>query len=266
MKKILYFAMIVLGALACTPDKDYQSGYWDYVGILVQDIPETAYEDDGPIEIPVLYGNRPTSDKAYTVHYKVTGGTYGSDYTVEGSTNGVGTVVVPAGQAGKAAIGIIKIVPIADLITEKDVPITITLESADGDVNVGYPYQSEVGLTIGNDDCVYDAEEWEGNFSAVESYPADGYVSPAYDISFEQDAVDPNRFNTDNFWGSHLNAYIVFDPNSREVTFPTQSDGAGGEISGTGTYRQCSGILEFMVDYTDGDGNQYKFKYVIEKQ
>lgn len=264
MKKILYFAMIVLGALACTPDKDYQSGYWDYVGILVQDIPEVAYEDDGAVEIPVLYGNRPTSDKAYTVHYKVTGGTYGADYTVEGSTNGVGTVTVPAGQAGKAAIGIIKIVPIADLITEDDVDITITLESADGDVNVGYPYASEIGLTLGNDDCVYDAKEWVGDYAAVEKY-SDGDTDP-YDIAFEQDLVDPNKFNTDNFWGSGITAYIIFDPNSRSVTFPDQTNADGHHIVGTGTYRQCSGILDFEVTYTDPKGNSYDFEYVIEKQ
>jgi hypothetical protein len=264
MKKILYFAMIVLGALACTPDNDYNGAFWDYVGIVSQNIPKTAYEDAGAVSIPIGYGNRPTTDKAYTVNYKVTGGTYGADYTVEGSADGSGTVTVPAGQSGKQTIGFIKIVPIKDLDIEKDVPITITLESEDGSVNVGYPYKSTVGLTLGNDDCAYKAADWTGGFSAVEKVKDKSDVT--YDVIVTPDADTPNKYNMTNFNNKKLAASFALDPASRNVTFDGLMSGTNQYTFATGTYVQCFVKLTVDVTLTDKDGKESKFTYILTRK
>jgi len=266
MKKILYFAMIVVGALACTPDNDYDTAFWDYVGIVTQNIPKTAYEDAGTVSIPVGYGNRPTSDKAYTVNYKVTGGTYGADYTVEGSTNGSGTVTVPAGQSGKETIGYIKIKPIADFDIEKDVPITITLESGDGSVSVGYPYKSSVGLVLGNDDCAYKAATWSGGFSAVEQVKGQK-AGTAYDVIITPDAVVANRYNMTNFANRKVSAYFDLNPANREVAFQAQTIGTDMyEPAGLGTYVQCFGKVTVDIKMTDKDSKVTTFTYTLTKK
>lgn len=259
--------MIVLAALACTPDKDYDGAFWDYVGIVTQSVPKTAYEDAGTVSIPVGYGNRPTSDKEYNVSYKVTGGTYGADYTVEGSNNGVGTVTVPAGQSGKQTIGFIKITPIADLINEKPVAITISLESADG-VQVGYPYKTTVGLTLGNDDCDYKAADWVGGFGAAEGTKA------AYDVIVAPVAGQPDNYTMTNFYGNKdLVAAFSLDPASRNVTFQgvtyvgTATPPNNDYTFTTGTYVQCFARFTIDVTVTDKATNKpTKFKYTVAKK
>lgn len=58
-------------------------------------------------------------------------------------------------------------------------------------------------------------------FDAVE----DDGVAPygPYHLAFEPDETDPNKFWTDNFWDSGLPAYIVYDPATNTVSFPTQT-------------------------------------------
>ena len=244
--------MIVLGALACTPDKDYHSAFTDYVGIVTQGLPEIRYEDDGPLSIPVGYGNRPTSDKAYTVSYKVTGGTYGADYTVEGSNNGIGAVTVPAGQSGKQTIGYIKIVPISDLDIESDVKIKISLESADG-ASVGYPYKASLDLTLGNDDCVYKADTWVGGFTAVEKVT--GKTDVTYDVIVTPDAGIPNKYNMTNFNNKKLAGSFTLDPGTRLATFLTPVSGSGNSYTfNPGTYVQCINKVSVVVTSTPTAG------------
>jgi len=263
MKKILYFAMIVLGALACTPDNDYHSAFRDYVGIVTQSIPSVAYEDAGVVTIPVGYGNRPTSDKEYKVNYKVTGGKYGADYTVEGSTNGSGTVTVPAGQSGKQTIGLIKITPIPDLVREDSINITVDLEPTDG-VNVGFPYKSSVKLILGNDDCPYKAKPWTGGFTALEKVK--GKTDVSYDVIVTPDAVTPDKYNMTNFNNKKLAASFTLDPNSRDVVFTPITSGANAYTFKTGTYVQCFVKFTIEVTLTDGSGVQTVIAYTLTKK
>jgi len=267
MKKILYSAMMVCGVLACTPDRDYETAYRKYVGINTTALKATAIPEDGggKFEIDVAYGEPdPTGKKpGISVSYEITGGTYGTDYTLEGGSGAKGTIQIPEGEAGKT-FGKLFIKPIADEISEADVKLTVTLTSGPEGVSVGYPYVKSVDLVIQNDDCDYEAESWAGTFAATEVYATGDPYGP-YDIDLVQDAGDPNKFVFDDFWDSGITAYVVFDPNSRAVTFPTQDDGDGGTISGTGSYLQCAGTFKIDVTYVTG-GKTYTWSYEFEKE
>jgi hypothetical protein len=59
-------------------------------------------------------------------------------------------------------------------------------------------------------------------FDASEIYAPDDIYGP-YEIEWEQDETDPNKYWTHNFWDSGLNAYIIFDPATNTVSFPQQT-------------------------------------------
>lgn len=83
MKKIVYSALIFLGVLACTPDKDYEGAYRKYVGINTTALGDAQSvnvwavpEDDGtPFVITLAYGEPdPSGSKsAVSVSYEITG-------------------------------------------------------------------------------------------------------------------------------------------------------------------------------------------------
>ncbi|HMI68261.1 MAG TPA: hypothetical protein VK517_19605 [Cyclobacteriaceae bacterium] len=79
-----------------------------------------------------------------------------------------------------------------------------------------------------------------------------------------QDATDPNKLIMDNFWGDHVDAYILFSastPNGDQiVTIPEQTTSEGGTASGTGTYSQCYGTFTINTTYVLG-ASTYNWQY-----
>ena len=118
------------------------------------------------------------------------------------------------------------------------------------------------------DYCSYSASFWGGSYAANEIY-SNGVYGP-YPLSFTQDPVNPNRFNTLNFWDSGYTAYMIFSPSTnpgtQKVNFPAQTVGGGGTISAgsTGTYNQCTGEVSIKLIYTEG-GVAYPFRYSLIK-
>jgi len=132
--------------------------------------------------------------------------------------------------------------------------------------NQFYPAQKLV-YTV-TDYCSYVAASWAGAYTANEIYSNSVYGP--YTINFSQDGTNPNRFNTTNFWDSGYTAYMVFspstNPSTQTVTFPAQTVGGGGTIDpgSTGTYDQCTGILNVNLVYKEGAAS-YPFRYNMKK-
>lgn len=261
MKKIIYgLAALALVVLSCN-DEDYNSAFREYAGIRTTGLPTIVDEDsDASVEIPVYYGGTFSNQTPFTVSYTVSGGAYGVNYTIEGGTSASGQVTIAPGETGKEAFGTIRIktVPNDDPNTG-NVVLTITLSGTSNGINVGYPYKQSYVLTIREDDCAYDASAWAGDFSALEDY-GDGNPYGPYDVTFVQDETDPNKFTFSDFWDSGITAYVIFDPNSKKITFPDQDDGDGEAITGEGTYSQCSKSFTITTHYAG-----YTWNYVFEK-
>lgn len=66
-----------------------------------------------------------------------------------------------------------------------------------------------------------DADFFEGVFDATEIYAPDDIYGP-YELEIEQDETDPNKYWMHDFWDSDLNAYIVYNPATKTVSFPQQ--------------------------------------------
>ena len=121
-------------------------------------------------------------------------------------------------------------------------------------------YPAQILTYSVTDFCPYEAT-WSGAYSATEIYAA-GVYGP-YDVTFVQDAGDPNKYTFDNFWDYGLSASVVFsptadDPDAQFVTFPEQTvDGV--KLTGTGTYDQCLGVFKIQTVY-GSDEWRYEFK------
>jgi hypothetical protein len=119
------------------------------------------------------------------------------------------------------------------------------------------------------DYCAYVASAWAGAYDANEIYS--NQVYGPYTLIFTQDPVNPNRFNTTNFWDSGYSAYIIFtpstNPSTQKVSFPAQTVGGGGEIlSGSaGTYDACTGAVSISLQYKEGSST-YPFRYSLLKK
>jgi hypothetical protein len=254
MKKIFYSAALVLALAACS-DEDYNSAFREYAGIKTTGIPTAPVAEGTKVVVTVGYGGQVTNATSRTISYKITGGEYGTDYTVVGGTGATGTVTIPEGPTKDAKVTF-EVQSLHDFIEEDDITLTIEITDAAG-LQIGYPYQPKVKVTFLDDDCTFDEETWKGTFSALEDYATGSDYGP-YDVTFEQDAVDPNKYIFHKFWDSGITAYIIFDPNSNVVTFPAQDDGDGTAITGSGTYNQCSKTMVISTQYA-GYSWQYRF-------
>ncbi|MBI3220281.1 MAG: hypothetical protein HYZ44_12280 [Bacteroidetes bacterium] len=130
-----------------------------------------------------------------------------------------------------------------------------------------YPAQKLV-YTV-TDYCSYVQNSWAATYTANEVYS--NTVYGPYNLTFTQDGTDLNRFNTSNFWDSGYSAYMVFSPSSnpstQTVTFPAQAVGGGGNIlaGSTGTYDQCTGIVNINLSYKEGSAT-YDWRYNLVRQ
>jgi hypothetical protein len=265
MKKLIYSLLILFSAFACADD-EFNSAFREYAGIKPTDLPTSIPEDSGTISIPVFYGGNLTNDQPFAVSYTVTGGVYGTDYTIDGGSSANGTVTIIAGAAGTVAKGIIKIIPKADFITESNVTLTVTLTSAERDVKVGYPLQPSYSFTIADDDCDF---EWIGDLGGVDvnldlddtKFTADVtaalnagvYTIDGLNVGFMED-----------FWGETIQTsvpVVMTVTEGGKITIAEQfiftTDYKGDlfdyKITGTGQVNNCSGDVTINYEL-DQDG------------
>lgn len=269
MKKYLIILSLIVG-FACTPDDDYNSADYDYVGIRTTGLPASVGEDsDVTVTIPVYYGGQLTNGSAITVNYTVSGGAYGTDYTIEGGTSENGSVSVAAGNTGSDAMGTIKIKPVKDFVTESNVRLTVTLVDASNGVGVGYPLKNSFSFTIADDDCDFTFEDFVGTAASKEKY-ADGSVYPSgtntYDTEFT--VVEGTTVEIDNFWDSGMVVQLTLNGDTRTVSVVENTWSQYGytwSISGSGTLNTCGSkmSIEFTLTSPDYAGG-YEDTFVIE--
>jgi hypothetical protein len=241
MKKIIFSILILFFAFACA-EEEFKSAFREYAGIVPTGLPASIPEDSGTISIPVIYGGNVTNDQPFNVSYTVKGGVYGTDYTIDGGSSENGSVTVVAGAAGKVAKGIIKIIPKADFITEPNVTLTVTLNSAERDVQIGYPYQTSYSFTIADDDCDF---TWLGKLGGVDVNLDKATTTFTADVTAALNAgvytIDGlNVGFMENFWGETIQTSV---PITMTVT-------EGGKIT----------IAEQFIFTTDFEGDLYDYK------
>lgn len=262
MKKYIYVLMIFVG-FACTPDNDYRSAKYHWVGIRSQDVPTVMSE--GSIEgisIPVVFGGEISNSSAFTVNYTVTGGTYGEDYTIVGGSSANGQVSVATGAAGTDAVGTIQIVPVNDFETEENVGLTVTLGEASNGATVGFPLKNSFSLTLQDDDCPFDfIGQLEGvdGFMDGLSYDCPANVTIAL-VSGTDYTID--GLNSDfilNIWGEEVQTSVPVEATitaGGAITIPQQfifttlynGDLYDYDIVGSGQVNRCSGNVEINYE------------------
>lgn len=266
MKKLLsIFSLSLLLLIASCRDESYGPTTYEFATIDTSDIPESVTEDsDETVTIPVLYGGTLSNATAFTVNYKIEGGTYGADYVVVGGSAATGSVSIPAGTTGDKAIGLIEIVPVADLKKEPNVELTITLVDASNGLSLGFPGAKSYTFTVEDDDCDYVEANFIGTAAGREfyddgsTYPTDP-DAPGYDVGFT--STGTNAFEMDNFWGSSYHVAFTIDPTTFVVTVPGQDIEDGFHVDGTGTVSTCGKTITITMNM-DGPGYTGTFKNV----
>jgi hypothetical protein len=112
----------------------------------------------------------------------------------------------------------------------------------------------------------FNAASWAGDWDGTE----DGACCSSVDANtLTQDTTNPNKYIMDNFWGDHVDAYIIFSPSTglgdQVVTLPEQTTSEDGVASGSGTYDQCAGTFTIATKYVIGGGT-YEFDYIFHRQ
>lgn len=165
-----------------------------------------------------------------------------------------GTATIAAGSYATNVV--VKLLDDVNSDGAKTVVLTITSVSPAVRVGEGLPGKV-LTITIADDDCAFEAASWAGDFVATEVYTA-GTYGP-YTITFERDAINPNRFFFDNFYDSGCDAYIVFDPATVTVKFPDQAPCGDALTASSGTFNQCEGTISITLTY-HGETWTYNFK------
>jgi hypothetical protein len=262
MRKYIWSMIVALAAVACA-EEDYNSAFREFAGINTAGLVTSISEDVGEISIPVLYGGNLNNASTFNVNYEITGGTYGEDYTVEGGSSSTGTVSIAPGQTGSEAIGHIVINGVQDFDTEENVILTVKLTSADGAVQVGYPYKDSYTFTIADDDCAFDfvgeLDGVDGTFDGID------YVGVAdATIASAGGTYTIDGLNSDfilNVWGEEVQTSVpvvmTIAPGGAitiadQFIFTTLYNGDlyDYHISGTGQVNYCDGTvtIEYEMD------------------
>lgn len=267
MKKYIWMLIVAVIASACADD-DYNTAFREFVGIRTTGVPANVSENSAGITIPVLYGGTAKNSRPVTVNWEVTGGTYGTDYTVVGATGPAGTVVVPAGTTWTEAINQIVIQGIADFDNEEDVPLTLTLTSADNGVQVGYPMSVSYNFVIADDDCLFD---FEGDLGGIDANLDLAKMALVADVTVVKNSETEYTFQglgfgmILEFWGETV---TDFEPTvatiapggaitiEEQYVYTTDYNGAVStySIKGTGQVNYCAGTVSINYDviYTSG--------------
>ncbi len=120
---------------------------------------------------------------------------------------------------------------------------------------------NKVFVKVSDKHCPFDPSSWTGDWGGDEVGACCGGTDAN---TITQDSVDPNKFIMDNFWGDHVDAYIIFTPSTtpydQVVELPEQITSENGTASGIGTYDQCQGTFSINTSYTIG-GSTYEWVY-----
>lgn len=118
-----------------------------------------------------------------------------------------------------------------------------------------------------SDYAPFNAASWTGAWVATE----DGACCSGDDANtLRADPDDPNKIIMNNYWGDHVDVYMIFDPSTnaldQTVTIPEQETSEGGLAYGTGTYDQCRGTFVIAASYEidtdeDGEAELYEWDY-----
>jgi hypothetical protein len=249
MKNLIYIIALSVLISGCLPDRDFPDHNLEYVGIPLQGVTNTVLEDSpSPLSVPVVFGGALQNEQSFTVNYSVTGGVYGTDYTIVDGASANGTVTIPSGVTGTVARATIQIQPIANSTTNSNKVLTVTLLETSAGVSVGYPQRATINITILDDDCDFVRDEFTGSFEVDEP----GYGT--YNVNLSADPDNPNGVISDNFWDFSGIVKYSFDPASNVLTLPTQTVEMGGisytvsQGTGNSTYNDCN--ITFVVPYT----------------
>lgn len=250
MRKIFGLALVVSFMLAaCEEDRTILSESNYHVKF---DLNNTSLtEGNSTVTIPVRLVAT-ASAAPVEIQYTVTGtAVEGTDFEFV-STKGSATIA-----AGAFATNVV-IKLLDDVNSDGAKTIILTLTSVSGGFRTGDGLPGKVlTLTIADNDCAFDVTSWSGNFVANEIYASSTYGP--YEVTFQQDASNPNRFRFDNFYDSGCDAYLVFDPATVTVRFPDQAPCGSPLTASSGTFNQCEGSITISLHF-DGQTWTYSFK------
>lgn len=205
-------------------------------------------EDPNTATITISRTNTDIS-QPLTVNYTTTavlietGGAANNAFTISGTA---GQITIPANQY-KATI---TLSTVNNLATDGTKEVTITMTSATGSINTGYPgpdgVRKSIKVFIEDDDCLFELDTFLGDYDCDEP----GYT--VYDVEFTLKAGTTNTIINDNFWDLCLEIEYVLNPITNTVTIPQQiafdCNGTSRTVSGSGTIEPCTGKM--TVDYT----------------
>lgn len=233
INKILFALCLSVIAIGCSDDDGGGSSV-DFAGIA-----SSLYEDNATTEVTIPLRNGSVSEEDLIISGSAT---EGDDYTFDGvDGDGVHFTILEDDDWELNETIIVRIASSSGNSTH-----TVTLVSNCEDA-VGVPLASFAGV-------------WH----ATEDYGAGGTFGP-YNVTFTQNATDPNRFSFPNFYGSGATytAYLIFNTANGTVSFPDQTVGApannrGPLTASTGTFDLCDDTLTINLTY-DGGPWIYRF-------
>gem|GEM_PF-4383636 len=272
MKKYIWTLLVAVVAFACA-DEDYESATREYVGINNAGLVTSVAENSAGISIPLYYGGDFVNSRPVTVTYEITGGTYGTDYTVVDGTGATGTIVIPTGTPFKDALKKLVVKGVPDFDNEPDVHLVLTLKSADNDVKVGYPMLGSYAFTIADDDCLYDFEGdlfdgYDTNFDGLNHKgPSHISITQTSPTELEVTGIGVDMIQ-DYFWGETITdaapTVVKLAPGGaltidEQYIYTTDYNGDPYvyNIKGTGQINYCEGTVSLSYDiyYADGSGS-----------
>lgn len=235
--KCLFALSLPLVMVACSGDDDNAAGP---ASVDFASIASTANEEGGTITIP-LRG----SSNGVSVAF---GGsaTEGEDFELVGvSDEGVEISIIDDGEFED---------------TEK---VIVRLVSSSANLNGNSEHTVSIVSQCTDLEKFAESDWFVEEFDAIEDY-GDGAPYGPYHMEFERDETDPNKYWTDNFWDSGLPAYIVYDPATNKVSFPTQTPLANFPTriitSTPATVDQCNGGFTITTNYR---GNTWQYIFTL---
>lgn len=262
MKKYLVILLAWMMVVSCTPDDSTDPVKYHYVGIKKNGLATTTSEDGGVFNIPVYFGGELVNDQSFEVGFTVTGGTYGTDYTIVGASSESGTVTISAGDLG-SALGNIGILPTVDYDNESDFGLTVTLTSAPEGFSIGYPLSKSYSFTVKDDDCEFDfVGDLDGSDASMDLLGAPYLYDAACTIDFDGTTYTIDGLNTAwiaDFWAETItdSSPVVFTKTAAgaitiadQYIFTTDYNGNPYvyHISGTGQVNSCDGNVTINYD------------------
>lgn len=259
MKQLKYLFLVGLIGLLIACDENPPILFTDAVVVFEGNDISITESVGGGNETPnstTLTISRANADisQALTINYTAeailvsTGATVSDAFTISGTA---GQITIPA-NAYEASI---TLSTVNNLDTDGAKEVTITLTSAEGGINIGYPGpdspRKSIKVTIEDDDCPFEIDNFIGDYECDE--PA---YNAIYDVTFTLKQGTTDTIINDNFWFSSASVEYVLNPDDNTITIPLQSvDGDYGNmiITGSGTIEPCTGKM--TVNYSiDNEG------------